>query len=184
MGLVEDEKLEEDILEDTQEGYSSDENDSEDIAESADAEAAKKLKEELENYKERLLRTVAEYDNFRKRTEKEKLQTYSNATARAVLEMLPVADSLELAEKSAEGSSEEYKKGLKMVKTQFSEALKKLGVEPFGEIGEDFNPDLHNAVSHIDDKENDKENVISEVFQKGYKLQDKVIRHAMVQVAN
>lgn len=142
------------------------------------------IKSELEDCKEKLLRTKAEYDNFRKRTEKEKLEIYSYAVSKTVLGILPIADSLELAEKSIEGGGEEYKKGLLMVKAQFNEALKKLGVEPFGEIGEEFNPDIHNAVSHIDDKKFDKENVISEVFQRGYMLKDKVIRHAMVQVAN
>lgn len=183
MGHLEEEKLGEETLEDTVEGCPLDESSSDDI-EDVYAKEIKRLKDEVENYKERLIRTAAEYDNFRKRTEKEKLQTYSNATARTVLEILPVADSLELAEKSAEGGSNEYKKGIAMVKTQFDAALKKLGVESFGDVGEDFNPDFHNAVSHIDDKENEKENFISEVFQRGYKLQDKVIRHAMVQVAN
>lgn len=142
------------------------------------------LKNELEEYKDKLLRTKAEYDNFRKRSEREKLQIYSNATSKAVLNILPIADSLDLAEKAIEGSGEEYKKGLLMVKAQFNEALKKLGVEAFGEVGDEFDPELHNAVSHIDDNDNEKENFISEVFQKGYKLTDKVIRHAMVQVAN
>lgn len=147
-------------------------------------EEINRLEQEVREYKERLMRTAAEYDNFRKRTEKEKLQMYSNAMSKAILSILPAVDSLEMAEKSAEGGNESYKKGLSMVKAQFNEALKKLGVESFGEVGDDFNPDLHNAVSHIDDEKNEKENVVSEVFQKGYKLQDKVIRHAMVQVVN
>lgn len=140
-------------------------------------------KKELEHYKDRLLRLTAEYDNFRKRTEKEKLNIYMNATSKAVSAILPVTDSFELAEKACEGSGEEYKKGLSMVKAQLNEALKKLGVEAFGEKGEQFNPDLHNAVSHIED-ENAEDNVISEVFQKGYMLKGTVVRHAMVQVTN
>lgn len=146
-------------------------------------EEIEKIKSELEAYKDRFLRTTAEYDNFRKRTEKEKLSTYMNATSKAILTILPVADSLELAEKACEGGSEEYKKGLSMVKSQFNESLKILGVEAFGKVGDKFNPDIHNAVSHIND-ENDEENIISEVFQKGYMLKDRVIRHAMVQVTN
>lgn len=175
------EGVSEEVFEDDMEENGSE---SSEIEEDSDSENLVKIKNELDACKDRLLRTTAEYDNFRKRTEKEKLQIYSHATSNAVLSILPVADSLELAEKSIEGSSEEYKKGFSMVKAQFNEALKKLGVDSFGEVGEEFNPDLHNAVSHVDDKENEKENVISEVFQRGYKLQDKVIRHAMVQVAN
>lgn len=142
-----------------------------------------KLKSEMESYKDRLLRTAAEYDNFRKRTEREKMMIYSNATSDAVNHILPVADSLELALKSIEGTAEEYQKGLKLVSNQLNSALTKIGVESFGEVGDEFNPDIHNAVSHVDD-EKEKENVISGVFQKGYKMGDKIIRHAMVQVAN
>lgn len=142
------------------------------------------LQNELAECREKFMRTAAEYDNFRKRTEKEKLQIYSSATSKAILSILPAIDSLEMAEKSAEGGSEDYKKGFLMVKAQFNEALKSLGVEPFGEVGDEFNPDLHNAVSHIKDEDNEGENLVSEVFQKGYKLQEKVIRHAMVQVTN
>ncbi len=175
-----DENMEE-ILEDDIEGYSSDDNiNEEDVHE----KEINSLKNEIQNYKERLMRTTAEYDNFRKRTDKEKLQMYSNAMSKAILSILPVVDSLEMAEKSAEGGSESYKKGLLMVKAQFNEALSALGVKPFGEVGDTFNPDVHNAVSHIEDEKNEEENVVSEVFQKGYKLQDKVIRHAMVQVTN
>ena len=175
-----DENMEE-ILEDDIEGYSSDDNiNEEDLHE----KEINSLKNEIQNYKERLMRTTAEYDNFRKRTDKEKLQMYSNAMSKAILSILPVVDSLEMAEKSAEGGSESYKKGLLMVKAQFNEALSALGVKPFGEVGDTFNPDVHNAVSHIEDEKNEEENVVSEVFQKGYKLQDKVIRHAMVQVTN
>lgn len=142
-----------------------------------------RLKEELAACKDKFLRTAAEYDNFRKRTEKEKAAIYSDATVSALQSILPVADSLELASKSIEGAGEEYKRGINMVSTQFNSALQKLGVESFGEVGDEFDPNLHNAVSHIDD-ENEKENIISGVFQKGYKMRDKVIRHAMVQVTN
>ncbi len=175
-----EENMEEETLEDDIEGCSSDE----DIDKSDLHEEVDRLKSEIENYKERLMRTVAEYDNFRKRSEKEKLRMYSNAMSKAILSILPVVDSLEMAEKSAEGGSESYKKGLLMVKAQFSEALSNLGVTPFGEVGDTFNPDIHNAVSHIEDEKNEGENVVSEVFQKGYKLQEQVIRHAMVQVTN
>lgn len=141
------------------------------------------LKKELEAQKDRLLRTAAEYDNFRKRTEKEKALIYSDATSVAVSAILPIADSLEHATKSLEGTDENYQKGLLLIVNQFNESLKKLKVESFGEKGDSFNPDLHNAVSHIEDEQLG-ENVVSEVFQKGYKIGDHIVRYAMVQVAN
>lgn len=141
------------------------------------------LRNELGSYKDKFLRMAAEYENFRKRTEKEKAAIYSDATVMTLQSILPVADSLEQALKSLESASEEYKKGIQMVSNQLNTALEKLGVESFGKAGDEFNPDLHNAVSHIDD-ENEKENVISGVYQTGYKVNDRVIRHAMVQVTN
>ncbi len=141
------------------------------------------LKKELLAQKDRLLRTMAEYENFRKRTEREKTAIYADATSMAVSLILPVADSLDRALEVQSGSAEEYQKGIEMVKAQFSDALQKLSVESFGEKGEPFNPDLHNAVAHIEDDQLE-ENVISAVFQKGYKIDDRIIRHAMVQVAN
>lgn len=140
-------------------------------------------KEELKKQKELLLRTAAEYDNFRKRTEREKFALYSDATSAAVTEFLPVADNLERALEQKDCSMEDLRKGVEMVQSQMKNALKKLGVNEMGEIGEVFNPDLHNAVSHVDD-EDAGENTITQVFQKGYKIDDKVVRHAMVQVAN
>lgn len=142
-----------------------------------------KTKEELKKQKELLLRTAAEYDNYRKRTEREKQAIYSDATSAAVTEFLPVADNLERALAQEDCSVEDLKKGIQMVQSQMNAALSKLGVTAMGEVGEVFSPELHNAVSHIED-ENAGENTISQVFQKGYKIDDKVVRHAMVQVAN
>ena len=144
----------------------------------------KKVQDELEEYKDKFLRIAAEYENYRKRSEKEKLLIYSNATSNAISTILPVIDSLELALKSMKNVDEEYQKGLNLVNNQLLDSLSKLNVKSFGEKGEEFNPDLHNAVSHIEDEKTDKENFISEVFQKGYMVADKVIRHAMVQVTN
>lgn len=144
---------------------------------------AEKLKKELESQKDIYLRLAAEYDNYRKRTTNEKAAIYSDATARAVTEILSVADSLEMAVKSAENAPEEFKKGIELVAAQMENALTKLNVEKFCEVGDEFNPELHNAVSRIDD-ESLGENVISQVLQSGYKIGDKIIRHAMVQVAN
>ena len=141
-------------------------------------------KKTLEEYKDKFLRIAAEYENYRKRTEKEKLLIYSNATSNTISTILPVIDSLELALKSMEGASEEYQKGLNLVNNQLLDSLNKLNVKSFGKTGDKFNPDIHNAVSHIEDANNNKESFISEVFQKGYMVGDKVIRHAMVQVTN
>jgi molecular chaperone GrpE len=143
----------------------------------------KKLKEELSKQKDLLLRTAAEYENFRKRTEREKRAIYTDATADAVAAILPIADSLEFAVKAQDGATEEYQKGLELVNKQFQEALGKLGVTAIGEAGQEFDPALHNAVAHVDD-DTVADNIIVEVFQKGYVLGEKVIRHAMVKVAN
>lgn len=142
-----------------------------------------KAREDLNRQKDLLLRTAAEYDNYRKRTDREKSLLYADATAAAVTEFLPVADNLERALAQKDCSAEDLRKGVEMVCSQMQAALKKLGVTEMGESGEPFNPDLHNAVSHVED-ENAGENTITQVFQKGYKIEDKVIRHAMVQVAN
>lgn len=143
--------------------------------EAAKAEAAKQ--------KDLLMRTAAEYDNFRKRTEREKNALYANATADAVQEFLPVADNLERALNQSDCSVEDLRKGVEMVEKQMAAALEKLGVKPMGEKGEPFDAQFHNAVSHIE-SEDLGENVIAEVYQKGYLLGEKVVRHAMVQVAN
>ena len=145
----------------------------------ADLEAAQK---ELAEYKDKYLRLMAEYDNFRKRSVKEKADIYPEATAKAVEAFLPMADNFERA-LNTETTDEKYKSGVKMIYTQLGEAFKKLGVEVIDRAGETFDPNLENAVSSIED-ENLGENVVAQVFQKGYKRGDKVIRPAMVVVAN
>lgn len=138
----------------------------------------KQLKEKDEQY----LRLRAEYDNYRKRTAKEKEESFQNAKMAVISEFLEVLDNFERA-KTAEGSPEDYQKGIEMIFTMFSDKLSSLGVESFGEEGEEFNPEIHQALTHIED-ENLAQNVISSVFQKGYKIGDKIIRHAAVVVAN
>ena len=129
-----------------------------------------------------LLRLAAEYDNFRKRTVKEKESSYGNGKADAVAKMLPVYDNLERAlNQPTEDAA--YKKGVEMTMTELVKIFTALGVEIFGEKGEQFDPNLHNAVMHIDD-EAMEENTIAMVFQKGFKIGEKVVRFAMVQVAN
>ena len=128
------------------------------------------------------LRVAAEFDNFRKRTIKEKEASYGNGKADAVAKMLPVYDNLERA-LNQETSDAAYKKGVEMTMNELVKIFTSLGVEIFGNVGDAFDPNLHNAVMHVDD-ENLGENVIAQVFQKGFKIGDKVVRFAMVQVAN
>lgn len=128
------------------------------------------------------LRVAAEFDNFRKRTIKEKEVSYGNGKADAVEKILPVYDNLERAlNQPTEDAA--YKKGVEMTMTELVKILNGLGVEIFGEVGESFDPNIHNAVMHL---ENDElgENVIAQVFQKGFRIGEKVVRFAMVQVAN
>ena len=128
------------------------------------------------------LRLAAEYDNFRKRTIKEKEASYGNGKSDAVQKMLPVYDNLERALKQPTEDAA-YKKGVELTMTELTKILTGLGVEIFGEPGDAFDPQLHNAVMHTED-ESLGENVVSQVFQKGFKLGDKIVRFAMVQVAN
>lgn len=132
--------------------------------------------------KDKYLRLLAEYDNFRKRSLKERLDASADATAKAALEVISVIDNFERA-MAAECSDEGYKKGVEMIYGQFTEVIKKLGVEEIEALGKEFDPNLHNAVSQVED-ESFGENTVSQVYQKGYKLGDKVIRCAMVVVAN
>ena len=128
------------------------------------------------------LRLAADYDNFRKRTAKEKEQSYGNGKADAIEKLLPVYDNLERAlNQPTEDTA--YKKGVEMTMTQLVGILNGMGVEIYGENGDTFDPNLHNAVMHTED-ENAQENTITQVFQKGFKMGEKIIRFAMVQVAN
>lgn len=162
----------------------------EDAAEEAPEEEAgesledkiKALEEAAAADKDKYLRLLAEYDNFRKRSIQEKLNAFSDATAKAALEVISVIDNFERA-MAADCSDENYKKGVEMIYGQFLEVIKKLGVEEIDALGKEFDPNMHNAVSQVED-ENFGENTVSQVYQKGYKLGDKVIRTAMVVVAN
>jgi molecular chaperone GrpE len=144
-------------------------------------EENKKLQEELDMTKDRLLRLTAEYDNYRKRTTKEKEGIYSDAYVDVLKEIIPIVDNLERAV-AADGSIEDLKKGIEMTIKGCQDSFTKLGIEEIDSSGE-FDPNVHNAVMHIDDDTLGK-NVIAEVFQKGYKKDDKIIRHTMVKVAN
>lgn len=157
-----------------------------DVQEETACEETAKLEElekDLAAAKEAHMRTLAEYDNYRKRSTREKEAAYGDSKASCLSELLPVLDNFERALATTDSDLGSFKKGMEMIYTNFSEILIKLGVEAFGEKGETFDPNIHNGVMHI---ENDElgENVIAEVFSKGYKLGDRILRPAMVQVAN
>nr|WP_242840711.1 nucleotide exchange factor GrpE [Clostridium hydrogeniformans] len=141
----------------------------------------KKLANEIEALKDKLLRTNAEYENFRKRTAKEKEGIYTDACEDVLKNILPVIDNLERAVE-IEGSAEDIKKGVEMTLKAFDDAFNKLNVEEIDTKGE-FDPVLHNAVMHVEDEAFGKNSIV-ETFQKGYKRGDKVLRYSMVKVAN
>ncbi|MBR3293121.1 MAG: nucleotide exchange factor GrpE [Oscillospiraceae bacterium] len=140
------------------------------------------LKEELRGANDRYLRLLAEYDNFRKRSQKEKENLYGDIRAEAVTGFLPVYDNL-LRALAQPTEDEAYRKGVEMILNQFCATLEKLGVKKIESLGQSFDPAFHNAVMHVDDEEKG-ENEIVEVFQEGFLLGEKVIRFAMVKVAN
>lgn len=135
---------------------------------------------EIADLKDKLLRSMAEFDNYRKRTAKERMELSPEITARNLTEFLPVMDNLERA-LAAECTDENYKKGIEMIHESFVTALTNLGVEAVGEAGEEFNPAYHQAVAQVED-ESRKEGEIAAVFQKGYKIGEKILRFAMVSV--
>ncbi len=140
------------------------------------------LQAAIKEQEDKYLRLLAEYDNYRKRSQKEKEQAWTSAKADTAKEFLPVYDNLERALKQ-ETADEAYAKGVQMIMTQLKGVLEKLGIQEIPALGETFDPNVHNAVMHMDD-ESLGENVVAEVFQAGFQIGDKVIRHAMVKVAN
>ena len=140
--------------------------------------AQKALAKEHDQY----LRLAAEYDNFRKRSRKEKEAINQDVKADTVAKFLPVYDNLERALANAT-ADEAYKKGVELIMTELKKIMTGLGVEEFGAVGDPFDPGAHNAVMHVEN-EALGENVIAQVFQRGFRIGDKVIRHAVVQVAN
>lgn len=165
--------------EETAKEEKAEENKEEKAAEKTEEE---KLREQLADANDKYLRLMAEYDNFRKRSAKERLELTASATGNAVSEILPVFDNFERA-LQVETADEAYKQGVEMIFKQFGEAVKKLGVEVIDPTGEVFDPNIANAVNQIEDPDLG-ENVVAQTFQKGYKIGDKVIRYAMVVVAN
>ena len=151
-------------------------------AKKKEADRAAALESEMAVLNDKYLRVCAEYDNFRRRSQKEKDNLYGDIKAETVQQFLPVYDNLERALRQST-EDEAYRKGVEMIMNQFVSTLEKLGVSPIECLGQPFDPALHNAVMHVDDEEKG-ENEIVEVFQKGFLLGDKVIRFAMVKVAN
>ena len=140
---------------------------------------------EAEEYYAQLQRVMADFDNYRKRVAKEKDAQYSVILSEVITELLPVVDTLEksLLTKAEDDASKAWKNGVELIYRQFTEVLNKLGAEEIKTVGEQFDPNLHEAVMHVED-ENLGENVIVEELRKGYKLKDRIIRHSMVKVAN
>lgn len=146
-------------------------------------EKIEKLEKELMSQKDLYLRLAAEYDNYRKRTERDRLLIYDDATANTVTNILPIADSLDAAIKFFNSAPAEYKKGIDLLANQLNVSFEKLGIKSFGAEGDVFDPKECEAIQHVDD-DSLGENVIVEVLRKGYKINNRVIRCAMVRVAN
>lgn len=155
-------------------------------AEKTELEALREELESLQKAKDELydkyLRTLAEYDNYRKRSQREKDAIYGDATAEAVKKLLPVLDSFERA-LGYECKDEEFKKGISLIQNTLKEVFDDLGVKEIPDIDQQFDPNLHEAVMHLDNPAYG-ENIVTDVYRKGYTLGDKVIRHSMVVVAN
>ena len=143
-------------------------------------------KDPVAELNEQYLRLAAEYDNYKRRTTQEKIQIYTNSVAEVLEQILPFVDNLARAT-AVEVTSEDANQlleGIKLVERQFLETLTSIGVEEIKAVGEKFDPNLHNAVMHVDDESIEGEEIVAEEFIKGYKYKDKVIRHSTVKVAN
>ena len=140
-----------------------------------------KIKAELDDTKQQLLRMAADYDNFRKRSQREKESAYNDSKASTLALLLPVIDNFDRAIDNKTDDIEAYRKGIEMTYNQLKDILSKADVVPFGEVGEEFNPEIHNAVMTMENPDL-PENTISAVFEKGYKMGDRVLRFASVQI--
>lgn len=145
--------------------------------------ALEETKKALEDSNSKYLTMLAEYDNFRKRSAAEKERTYTDAKTDALTQILPVIDNLERAATYGGGNAENVAKGLEMTLRSFGEVMERLGVKEIEALGKTFDPELHNAVFHVDDESYGEQEIV-EVLQKGYIIGDKVLRYAMVKVAN
>jgi len=191
-----EDQAEEECAKEASEGEEASENEEEEPdEEDEDKKSGKKLfgkknkkdkkDEKIEELTDRLTRQMAEFDNFRKRTEKEKSQMYEIGAKDIIEKILPVVDNFErgLDAVKEEDKEDPFIQGMEMVYKQLMTVLGELGVKPIEAVGKEFDPNLHNAVMHVED-ENFGENIIAEEFQKGYVYRDSVVRHSMVKVAN
>ena len=153
---------------------------SEETAEASAEDRIAALEAELKNEKDKYMRLFAEFDNFRKRTAKEKTEAYGDSAAKTIAEILPALDNFDRA-LDTPCSDENFKKGIEMIFTQITDILGKLGVTEIEALGQPFNPNLHNAIKQVESEDGESDE-ICEVFQKGYKLGDRIIRHSMVAV--
>ena len=151
-------------------------------AEEPAGDEAEKLRKDLASEKERYLRLAAEYDNFRKRSARERDSIYADVKADTIGRLLPVFDNLQRALQNPT-ADEAFRKGVEMTLNQFLDVLKAMGVTPIDAVGQTFDPTMHNAVMHTEDPERGEQEIVQE-FQKGFKMGDRVIRFSMVQVAN
>lgn len=141
------------------------------------------LEKALQEANDKHLRTLAEYDNYRKRSVREKEQAYTDSKAAVLTELLPVLDNFERAAGNKDAAPADYQKGVDMIFNQFTEIFKKLGVEVYGEAGDSFDPNIHSAVMHTEE-DGAPENSVTDVFSKGYRLGEKILRPAVVKVVN
>ena len=181
-------EVEKDKREVTEEAEPAEETAAEEKADAAEKKEEKsdevtELKKKRDEQEDSYLRLRAEYANYRTRTANEKLSLYDDATAKAVTELLPVADSVRMAIENLKDADPEIVKGVELISNQLEKSFDKLKISSYGAVGDDFDPNLHNAVSMIDNEELGS-GKIAQVFQTGYKIKDKIIRHAMVQVTN
>ena len=157
--------------------------DSSEACEETNSQAEENKNDELEELRDKLLRQMAEFDNYRKRTIKEKDAAYGNGVCDAIAAVLPAVDNLERAYTAALDSDKAVAEGISMVLKQFDSIFDSLGISEIEALNQKFDHNLHNAVMHVEDEQYGEDEVI-EVFQKGYKMDDRVIRHSTVKVAN
>ena len=142
-----------------------------------------KRDEQIEQLTDRVTRQMAEFENFRRRTEQEKAQMFGNGAKAIIEKVLPVVDNFERGLATVEEGADPFADGMLMIYKQLLTTLEEAGVKPIEAVGQEFNPDFHNAVMHVEDDEVG-ENIVVEEFQKGYMYNDSVVRHSMVKVAN
>ncbi|MBO6127502.1 MAG: nucleotide exchange factor GrpE [Pseudobutyrivibrio sp.] len=183
----------EEAVEPTEEASSEAANDSSEESSKEEKESKKPFKkkekkkdkrdEQIEQLTDRVTRQMAEFENFRRRTDQEKAQMFGNGQKAIVEKILPVVDNFERGLATVEEGADPFADGMLMIYKQLLTTLEEIGVKPIEAVGQEFNPDFHNAVMHVDDEEVG-ENIVVEEFQKGYMMNDSVVRHSMVKVAN